>query len=346
MGKKLGIALIAVGVFLIVLAALARFYAYDRLAVVPLDQDTTSYSVGPDATIFDILAGEEVTVDLLSTRNVVGDVEASEEASDTEGQDLAVWETFVYTTREGENVSEDDPPLSASHDRVVFDRHTGEAVDCCGSYFSTGTDPETGEEIREEETPIEGQYFKLPFDSQKTTYEFWDGTIQEATELAYEGTEEIDGLSVYRYEQVIEPTDVGDLPAAAASIFGVEEEGAIIDRVYSNTRTLWVEPQTGVIIRGQEEQLTIAEYDGEELATITDVTIGYDDETVADNVETYGSLATSLKAVKTWLPIGGLVLGLVLLGVGLLLLLRARSAGSDDYADDSHPAPQGDLSRA
>jgi hypothetical protein len=326
-GKKLGIVLVALGVFLIVLAPLSRFYAYDRLAVVPLDQDTTSISVGPDATIFDVLEGEEVQVDLLSTRNVVGDIEASEEASEEQDQELAVWETFVYTGEEGEEVSDENPPLSATHDLVVFDRHTGEAVDCCGHFISAGTDPETGEEILDYDTPIEGQYYKLPFGAEKTTYEFWDGSIKEATALEYEGTEEIEGVTVYRYQQVIEPTDIGDLPEAASGVFGVEEEGAILDRVYSNTRTLWVEPHTGVIIRGQEEQLTTAQYEGEDIATITDVTIGYDDETISDNAETYGSLATSLKVVKTWLPIGGLVLGLVLLGLGIFLLLRARSAG-------------------
>ena len=68
-----------------------------------------------------------------------------------------------------------------------------------------------------------------------------------------------------------------------------------------------------------------------DVATITDVTIGYDDATISDNVETYGSLATSLKAVKTWLPIGGLVLGLVLLALGVLLLMRARAASRREH---------------
>ena len=76
------------------MALLARFYAYDRLAVVPLDQDTVSVSEGPGATIFDIASQQEITVDLVSTRNVVGDVEASEEASDELGRDIAVWETL------------------------------------------------------------------------------------------------------------------------------------------------------------------------------------------------------------------------------------------------------------
>jgi hypothetical protein len=323
-GRKTGIVLVGIGAFLLVLAPLLRFYAYDRLAVVPLDQETVSISEGPGATIFSIADGEEITVDLQSTRNVVGDVEASEEASDEQGQDLAIWETFVFTGPEGEEFNEDNPPLSATHDRVVFDRNTGEAVACCGQYTSSGADPDTGEEIRDTDTPIEGQYFKLPFGAEKRDYEFWDGSIQEATTLAYQDTEEIEGLEVYRYEQVIEPTDVGDLPEGAGSLFGVDDPDATIDRVYSNTRTLWIEPETGVIIRGQEDQYVTAEYEGEQVATLTDVVIGYDDATITDNVDTYSSLATALKAVRLWAPLASLVLGLLLVVGGALLIVRDR----------------------
>ena len=59
MGRKSGIALVGLGAFLIVLAPLLAFYAYDKLAVVPLDQETTSISYGPGATIFSIAEGEE-----------------------------------------------------------------------------------------------------------------------------------------------------------------------------------------------------------------------------------------------------------------------------------------------
>lgn len=324
MGKKTGIALVGLGAFLIVLAPLLRFYAHDRLAVVPLDQSTTSISEGPDATIFSVAEGEEIQVDLQSTRRVVGFVDASEEASDEQDQDLAIWETFVYTGEAGEDFSKKNPPLSTTHDLVAFDRHTGEAVACCGQYTSSGIDAETGEEVRDYDTPIEGQYYKLPFWSEKTDYEFWDGSIKEATTLAYQDTEEIDGLTVYRYQQVIEPTDVGDLPEGAGSLFGVEDPDAVIDRIYSNTRTLWVEPVTGVIIRGEEEQFVTAQYEGEDVATLTDVTIGYNDETVADNIDTYSGLATALKAVKIWAPIGFLVLGLLLVVGGVLILRRDR----------------------
>jgi Porin PorA len=327
-GKKTGVTLMGVGVFLLVMGVLSGSYAYDRLAVVPLNQDTVSYSEGPDATVFDVLTREEVDLDLLSTRNVTGDVEASKAASDDLGRDVAVWETLVYTDEPGATISEEDPPRSASHDRVAFDRHTGEAVECCDTYTSSSADLESGEETRDTSTPITGLYFKFPFNTQKETYTFWDGSLKDSTPIEYKETEVINGLSVYRFEQVIEPTKVSEINAPA-SFFGIDEEGEVtLDRVYANTRTLWIEPETGVIIRGQEQQHVVAEHEGDEVATLTDVTIGYNDETISGNVEKYGALSTLLKVVRVWLPIGGGVIGGVLLLLGLVLLLRSRAAAA------------------
>ena len=63
------------------------------------------------------------------------------------------------------------------------------------------------------------------------------------------------------------PADHGRQHQRPASFFDIDEEGDVtLDRVYSNTRTLWIEPETGVIIRGQEDQLSVAEYEGEQVA--------------------------------------------------------------------------------
>ncbi|MGZ5399230.1 MAG: DUF3068 domain-containing protein [Nocardioides sp.] len=321
MGRKTGIALASVGVFLIGVALLARFYAYDELAVVPLDQSTVSVSEGPDATIFDIATQEEITVDLVSTRNVVGDVESSEAASEELDRDVAVWETLVFTDEPGAEVTVKNPPRSGTHDRVAFDRNTGEAIACCDTYTSSTADIDSGKGIRE---PIdfEGLYYKFPFRAEQKTYQFWDGSLKAAADIEYQETESIDGLEVYRYVQVIEPTDVGDIEAPA-SVFGIDEEGDVtLDRIYSNTRTLWIEPETGVIIRGQEDQLSVAEYEGEEVATLTDVVIGYNSDTISENVETYSSLATQLKAIRFWVPLLGGILGVLLLIMGVLALVR------------------------
>ncbi len=327
MGRRTGLVLVGLGVFVLALALLSRFYMYDRIAVVPLDQERVLVSEGSDATIFDIGSQSEVTSDLVSTRNVVGDVKASESAQDTTGDDLTVWETLVYTRKAGDPVGEDNPPLAATHDRVAFDRHTAEAVDCCGNYLSTEADLVTGAEERDTSTPIEGQYYKLPFDAQKKTYQFWDGSLKKATDMVYQATESIEGLTVYRYEQVIEPTNVGQF-SAPASFFGIDQDGDVeLDEIYANTRTLWIEPETGVIIRGQEDQNVVAEYQGQQVGTLTSVLIGYNDATVKANVDDYQPLASQLKLIRVWVPLIGGILGALLIVIGAALAARNRTAG-------------------
>ncbi len=324
MSNKLGVILSGLGAFLVAMALLSRFYVYDQLAVVPLDQDTVSVSEGPGAVIFDIATQQEITLDLVSTRNVFGDVKASKEASDKLNRDIAVWETLVYTDEAGAVITPENPPRSSTNDRVAFDRHTGESVNCCDTFTASSAD-ENGDPIRDS-IAFEGLYFKFPFQTKKETYEFWDDSLGEATDIEFKAAEKIDGLTVYRFEQVIPPTNVAQI-FAPASLFGIDEEGDVtLDRIYSNTRTLWVEPETGVIIRGQEDQLVVAQYKGDQVATLTDVTIGYNPATIAENVDTYSALSSQLKVVRIWLPVGAGILGLLLLVVGIILSRSRRKA--------------------
>jgi hypothetical protein len=324
-GRKLGLVLVGLGAFVLALALLSRFYAYDRLAVVPLDADIISVSEGSGATIFDIASQEEITLDLVSIRKVVGDVEAGEQASEELGRRVAVWETLVFTDEPGATVGENSPPRSGTRDRVAFDRHTAEVIDCCGNFTATTADLDSGEEERDVQTSITGLYFKLPFNAERTTYQFWDGAIKDATDMEYKGTESIEDVTVYRYEQIVEPTDVGDIEAPA-SFFGIDQEGNItLDRIYSNTRTLWVEPETGVIFKGEEQQFVVAEYNGDEVATLTDATLAYNDETINDRVDEYAPLASQLKLVRVWVPLLGGILGILLLIIGLAMAARGSA---------------------
>jgi hypothetical protein len=348
--KKLAIVLIALGVFLAALGVLSRFYAYPQLAVVPLDQnastaegaeDPPSVSQGTDATIFSLAEGAvEITTDLTSTRNTVGQVEDAEELNDATGENLAIYETFSYTQDGASRV------ISGTFDRVIFDRNTGEAYDCpedvadlCDEKTgSTLSDPENTNPAASQEDidfrsvgeegfeGFEGQYFKMPFNTQKQDYPWWDGSIGTATDMVFVDEEEIEGLTTYKFEQAIPPTDVADqeLPA---SVTGLEAD-VVADRMYSNTRTVWIEPETGVIIKAQEEQLTTFDYEDEQLITATDVTIGYTDETVQNNADRYRDLAFQLKLIRLWIPIGALVLGLVLIAVGVFMLIRNRRNAS------------------
>lgn len=303
--KKIGLVLTGLGVFLIVLGLLSRFYAYDRLAVAPQDQDSVSTLVGPDAEIFDLSTLSSITTDLTTTARTVGDVEASEEA----GDNTVVW---VNTSV---NRASDGDLKSATVERVAFDAHTGEAVNCCDEYIeATMGEPE----------PVEhhGLVFKFPFDTEKKDYDWWDSTLREAVPIEYQGVDEVDDVTVYKFSHTIEPT-VYQTGLVPASILGLERKGNVeADRVYSNVRTLWVEPRTGVVVDRTEEQYNTIRYQGEDLLVTTDVNTEFSDETVQDNVDKYGPLSGQLNLIHNILPLIGVIGGLllVLAGVGLLIM--------------------------
>jgi hypothetical protein len=321
MRRKVGFAVIAVGALLLILAPLLKWYAYPRLAVAPQDQESTTVSTGEDVTVFSIAELTEgrdpqVVTDVTSTRGTVSVVEDLPEG--TSDDDVAVWETVVNTT------DAEGTTLTATRSIVAFDRRTGAGV------------PGYGQSIDGEPIDHEGQILKFPFGTEQRDYEFWDISLREATPAVFDGEDEIDGMTVYRFVQTIEPTVVSQIEVPG-DLAGSQAPTVEADRTYANTRTLWVEPETGVIIRGQEEQDTVLEYQGEEIATVTSGTIRYTDEQVQANVDEYRPLASQLNLVGSVLPLVLGILGVIGLIVGVLLLrtpYTPRRAAEKPHTDD------------
>jgi hypothetical protein len=328
MRRKVGFVVVALGALFLVLAPLLRWYVYPRLAVAPQDQESTTVSEGQDVTIFSIpelAAGNDpqVVTDVTSTRGTVSIVGDRDEGTSTD--EVAVWETVVNTT------DAEGTTLSATESVVAFDRNTGAGVE---GY---------GQEVNGDAIDHEGQILKFPFGTEKRDYDFWDSTLRQALPAVYDAEEEIDGLTVYKFVQTIEPTVVSQLEVPGT--FAGEDAATVeADRVYANTRTLWVEPHTGVIIKGQEEQDTVLEYDGQEFATVTSGTIVYTDETIAETIDEYRPRATQLNLLANILPIVLGVLGVLTLVVGVFLVHRPyapRRAADSGRREDMDPNDTG-----
>lgn len=339
MGKKFGIVALFLGAFLLTLAALSKFYMYDRLAVVPQNTETTSISAtepGSDAEYLDVAAGVKITTGpLKSTRVVVGDVDASEKASKSLDRDIAVWNTFSCTDKPDFDCGAGETPLSGTADIVAFDRNTGEAVDWEGSRSESNGVKTRG--------AFSGQYFKFPFDTKKKTYQFWDGTLKKATPAKYVGEGEVKGLKVYKFEQVIEPTKTGTL-AVPGTLVGDDRPTVVADRIYSNVRSFSVEPTTGVIIVGGEDQDGYLEINGERKVTTTKASLRYTDKNTQDTVDEYKGKAALLGAVKTTVPLVGGIVGLLLLLGGAFAVISAR--GKDDDKGDVRGSRKADPTRS
>ncbi len=307
MRKVAGLIALGLGAFLLVAAPLLRLYAYPSLAQVPLDQYSKSVSQGTDMEAFYVSELQTKTgLTLTSTRFV----KADQAAQKRQGDDVAVWDSFVRSTDESGTV------LSATLQRVALDRHTGEAVKCCNTYTSDSEDP-----ADQEPTEYKGLVFKFPFNAEKKTYQWWDNTLGDTVPAEFIKTETLFGTNTNVYRMVIPatPYTTQEIPAKLAGESG--DGNVTVDRVYENTRTLWVEPNTGIIVKGEEVLNTRFQKDGEDLVTLQKGTISYDDATVKANAEDAGSKGSSLNLVRNVLPLTFAILG-VLLMVGGFLLLR------------------------
>ncbi|MCW2750610.1 MAG: hypothetical protein JWR83_1720 [Aeromicrobium sp.] len=324
MGKKMGTVALFLGAFLLALAALSKFYMYDQLAVAPANTESTSTATtapGADAQYLDAAAGLKITDGpLKNTKVVTGDVAESKKASKALGRNIDVWDIYDCTDKPDFNCGGSGTPLSATSDRVAFDSNTGEAVSWKGTRSESN-----GETIAPGD--FEGLYFKFPFDAQKKTYGFWDGTLRKATPAKYVGEGTVKGMKVYKYEQTIAPikTSTIDVPG---SLIGSAEATVTADQIYSSVSNYSVDPVTGVILFGQTAQDSYLEVNGQRVLTTTKATLAYTDKNISDTVNTYKSKAKLLTLIKTGIPVGGTVLGLVLIGLGVM----TRRGGNTDGA--------------
>lgn len=308
--------LIGVGTFLIVAGVLIKAYAVPTLAVVPMNYDSTTYLEAKGATVFnsdpDVLAPE--TVDLeISSHTVAGDYP---EAPDG----VVVWANNVTTTPVGW-----DQPFQQSRELTPFDENTGAASD-----YDVGFEEVENEEGEVEQVDVtrEGQIYKFPFDTQKKDYQQWDSELGEATTAKYEGEEELEGTTVYKFVQTIEPTVIETLDIPG-SVFGVDEPSVQAEMIYEMTRTLYVEPTTGAPLNRVEERNQVLSYDGTEVPAFVG-TVQYTEKSQADSLDRVQTRATLLKLAEWVFPIGAVVLGLLCIAGGVFLRRRQDEQPKDE----------------
>jgi Porin PorA len=311
-GRRVGYVLVFLGLFLIFFGVVERVYAYPRLKKAPLDQYSQPVATGT-GTYFNRSPDKlkEVTgAELRNIRTVRGDVKAGSD-------EVAVWDSFNSTVDMADN-----GVITATQERIALDRVTAQSVRCCG-----------------ENPTHQGLTLKFPFDTRKQSYQFWDGPANAASPAQYTGEEVIQGVKVYRFEQRIDPRTLRtqEVPGSLAGAPNVDS--VTTDVVYSNHKTLWVEPATGIIVKAQQDVSQVLQTpDGEPVLTLLDGVLTYDDATVKANAEDASSGASQLRLLGTILPVGGVLLGLVLTSIGLYLLRAPQGRRLRRPESQSRPA--------
>jgi Porin PorA len=321
MRRFLGPVLLGLGVFLVVLAGLLKFFVADRVILTPINQYAQTTSPGPGSYL-DPATLQVRSADLVAVRTLKGDVAAST-------KDTAVWDvSVVLSTGDGQFVR-------ATVDRVATDRRTAEAVNCCG------------EAVNSEPTRHSGVSYKFPFDTRKQDYQFWDPNADMAVTARYVSEETVQGLTTYKFVSQIPPTQV-QTQEVPGSLVGESAPSVQAPVFYADTRTVWVEPKTGVIVKGSEQnRTTLRNSAGQDKTVALQFDLTFNEATQRSQAALARDNIGKIDLVTTWLPLIGLLVGIVLIVAGLIIMVSVdRAVGRHaarqqppPAAPDAPPAP-------
>ncbi|MFF5209421.1 DUF3068 domain-containing protein [Streptosporangium sp. NPDC000396] len=303
------VALAGTGAFLVTLAALLRFYVYDSALVLPLEQNRAYRMVALDADYFDTATLMSHTrVPLVSTTAVLGDAGAGSAGT-------AVWVEFTsLTTASGERIDYHER-------RTAFDRRTGMTVSCCGEYVD--------EDSKARQT---GLAFRLPFRAEPRSYPMYDTVLRVAVPLRYEQQEQVEGVRTYRYTYTAGPIKIEDIPGQfPGRVLGLPEWRAIgVSRYAQVTRTIWVEPESGLMVKMRERHRQgLRTPDGIERRVSLRADLAMSPEDVRARVADARAFTRWVFVVRDLLPGVLLALGLVLILLATLFRRVPRTPGPD-----------------
>jgi hypothetical protein len=314
MRRVFGVTLTGLGAFLLVLAAMCRFYLPGQVVKFPLNEYSVNTLTGTNVSYFSAQTGAEVngaTVRAIST--VQGDVRAGNSST-------AVWNdvTGVFDVTNSPQV-----PISYSTQRFAFDRRTGVLVNCCGAAVGTSR------------PHFAGQGYVFPLGTQQKTYQVFSTSTMKPEPFNYIGTSTVDGLSVYVFDQPINNRQIGTV-TLPGSLVGIADQPTVtLPEYLTATNTFYVDPATGSpvkVVEAQNETLQNPSTGGTALVLLSG-TLTSTPQSVAATVSTATHYDTEISALEDTGPLAGGLVGLLLLIVGVGLLVGVARE-EYEYEDD------------
>lgn len=302
MRRVFGVTLTGLGAFLIVLAAMCRFYLPGQVLKFPLNEYVVSTLTGSNMTYFSQQSLAEVkgaTVRAIST--VQGDVAAGNSST-------AVWNniTGVFDVTSSPQV-----PISYKTQRLAFDRRTGVLVNCCGAEVGTAR------------PHFAGQGYVWPIGTQQRDYDLFDTTLLKPEPAKFVGTSTVDGLSVYVFDEPVNNQQIGTVSVPGSLVGRTDQPTVTLPEHLTATNTVYVDPGSGYpvkIIEAQNETLQDPNTGAIGLVLLAG-TLTSTPQTVAAAVNTAKHYDTQISLVQSIIPVAGLLVGLVFLVCGIALLL-------------------------
>ena len=262
--------IIGLGAAMLIAAALLSTYTAGKIRKIPLNIDQTLVSDGSGTALDPAsLLGERFVIDkdvpLVSQQAMTVETPANAEVVTLQ----------VGTTVRRIDKQQDDGLLLAMVDTATLDRRTAEAV---------SDDERPGGSVQRPRTlgddkpatsialPHEGLTYRFPFSTEKKSYPLFDPIAQKPFDANYEGEDDVNGLTTFRFTQNVGYDADGKLvePIRYASLYDDDEDGEVtaraqlwglpgdpyepitMTRFYAAQRTFWVDPVSGTIVKTQE----------------------------------------------------------------------------------------------
>ncbi|MBM0238526.1 DUF3068 domain-containing protein [Micromonospora sp. ATA32] len=320
--RAIGAVLFGGGGLLLALAAGLVFVVTPAMTKLPYDLDpSTSVAEASNATFLQISDGNIAinSGNLKSTILVTPNRDATSKLTGDLDGDAVVWKVGQTVDR-----TDDKQLVSAYGAELALDRVSGAAVDWNGQFLD-----DTGQR---EQVKFAGQIYKFPFHTEKRDYEIFDRDLRSVRPAKFGGTESINGLEAYRFEQVIADEELKLDPSRVGLLLSKFSPGATEGKVvYNNTRTVWVDPVTGAYLKVREVQRKVLTPSSGDPTTLLDADFQYNEPTIAASVKRAKDSRGQLTALSVYAPIGLAVLGLALM-IGGLLVARRGALASDGEA--------------
>ena len=369
--RLVALAVMGLGAALLTAAVLLTTYTAGKIEKIPLGIDETLVSSGTGTALDPAsLSATRFVIDsnvpLVSQQAITVEAPANAQVVT-----LQVGTTVRRTDRQQENGL-----LLAMVDTVTLNRRTAQAVSDDERPGGSVQKPRTFDDDKPSTNialPHEGLAYRFPFNTEKKSYPFFDAIAQKPFDANYDGEEDVNGLTTYRFTQNVGYDADGKLvaPIKYASLYDKNEDGEVtaraelwglpgdpyepitMTRFYAAQRTFWVDPVTGVVVKAQEHANHYYARDAlnPEMA-LADYKVTSTEQTVESQVAAARDERDRVALWSRILPISFTAAGLVaLVGAGLLawFSLRIESAlagpGEDDIElgifgkDETGPMP-------
>ena len=316
---------VLLGILLLVAAPLLRFWVSPALAQappLPPGGSTTYLETGVLTSLFDLESGAAATtepVPVTRTTTVTGDAAATQQA-EAAGRNVSVTTTSQTTT------TADGRVLGELGFRLAADRSSQALVNCCGAQVD-------GVPVDMEGS---GSPLRLPWFTPPAAYPYFDPTLVRGVEMAYLGTDRIQDQPVSKFQQATPATALGSLQVPGRLV-GSEQPTVRMSRVHSVSRTLWVDPTTGIILRSAERvRETLRDSAGKDVVVLIAMTLGSTPEQEATQLAQAEREGLPVMSAHTFGPLLCLLVGGILLVAGLVgLVLRTRARRlEEDFPDE------------